>query len=479
MSGGSCKNITTIASLSRSRRCQLIADNKLSYVKGLSAKGLWKHNPFVFCTNTYPHQTSYRTFSNPCNLNDLWRHEDTNHLFLNLHIPFRTQRCGFCNDFSKIGKISEFVDPYLEQMESQANVVNQILRKSNPRPFHIDHIAISGGSPNLLSVDQLDRTLNIVEEVFQTPLKFSDLSIELYPSCTEEILETLLERFTMRLSIGVQSFLSKDLKRLYTNTPPEQIHENLGMISSMGFPQVNIDLIYGIADQSETDFLKSIDNAIRYEPDEYHLYPLYTLHKTDLEENYKRFGDNRLKLYQAGRNRLLEAGFFQDSMRRFVKKRTQRTNTSVDIQKYGENINGMIGLGCGSRSLTKNVHYSETHAITQTEIHQILQSYIDKSPADFAYAHYGIALTEEDKRRRFILKSLLMIKGLDTDSYRREFHEEPLKEIPEILGLLENDLAHKNGSFIVLTDKGISFSDIIGPWLHSHKVIELMEETGL
>ena len=456
----------------------MVRDYNLKSTKGLSVKELMRQNPFVAYTYAYPHKTSYRKFKKPSKLSELWQQEDTKHLFLYLHIPFCQQRCGYCNLFSKIGKPGNLVDKYIESMAIQAKSIAKMF-DSLKLPYHFDHIAIGGGSPSLLNTDQLHQTMDIVEDTLQASFKVSDLSIELHPHCTEEFLDILMERKTHRISVGVQSFLEKDLKRLYRFTPSERIHDTMELISSMSFPRLNIDLIYGIEDQSEKDFLRSIEHAIKYEPDEFYLYPLYIRPKTTLGELGKITSHEQLNLYFNGKERLLDAGYFQDSMRRFVKKRTMCVNTSIDPHEFSCNSDDMIGLGCGSRSHTKYIHYSEPYAISQSEVHQIIQNYIDKNPSDFTTISYGIELSEEDRRRRFILKSLLKVKGLDTDSYRREFREEPQIDFPELLELLENDLAHKNGSFIVLTEQGLALSDIIGPWLYSQDVIDLMEDFDL
>ncbi len=452
----------------------MVRDYKLRSIKNMTLSDLMKRNPFVTYTYAYPHKTSYREFSIPYSLGELWEQENTSHLFLYIHIPFCQQRCGYCNLFSKIGKQPELVDKYIDAMEKQAKTIS-LMFQSLKKPFHFDYIAIGGGSPSLLSTNQMIRVLDIAEEILHTPITTSDLSIEIHPNCSEDLLELLLERHAYRISVGVQSFLDKDLKRLFRYTPSEEIHESLDTISSMGFPNLNIDLIYGIEDQKTDDFLKSIDYAINYEPDEFYLYPLYVRPKTALGESQKNPNSEQLKLYFDGRHRLLDSGYHQDSMRRFVKKRNKCTNTSVEREEYSCNMDGMMGLGCGSRSYTKEVHYSEPYAVSQSEVHQIIQDYIKKTPAEFLHIPYGITLNEEDKQRRFILKSLFKVKGLDTDSFRREFNIEPQKGYPELVELLDIGLAHKNGSFIVLTERGLALSDILGPWLYSQKVIDLME----
>lgn len=444
-------------------------------IKKFKAHELNSQNPYIAYTEAYPPKTAYREFPSPLNISDLWQNEDMRHLTLSLHVPFDVHDCRYVNSFNILETNQKVINPFIDSMEIQGNIIQSILN-SFQRSLKIEYIEIDGGAPSLLNVNQIHRVLDIIETIFHTSLKTSDLSISLHPDCNEEILEILLERHTRRINLRVQSFLEKELKRLHQFISLDAIEEGLELIFSMGFPHVNFDLVYGIDDQTESDFLISIERAISYEPDEFHLYPLYPHPISSLEQpKNQRKDDIRMTLYQKGRQRLLNAGFIQDSMRRFVKKDTMRVNTSLSTDNYSFITDGMIGLGCGSRSYTKEIHYSEPYAVSQLDISRILHNYIF-NPSDFDYAKYGILLTEEDKRRRFILKSLLKIKGLDIDSYRRYFKGEPQKEFPELIILLDNDLAYKNGNFIKLTEEGLSLSDIIGPWLYSQNVIDLIED---
>ncbi len=63
----------------------------------------------------------------------------------------------------------------------------------------------------------------------------------------------------------------------------------------------------------------------------------------------------------------------------------------------------MVGLGCGARSYTDTLHYSNDYAVGAREVQQILQAYIKTPLESFDYVNYGFQLDAEDRRRRFIL----------------------------------------------------------------------------
>ncbi len=167
-------------------------DLRLARIKNLSVREIVKQNPYKFHSSEYPHKNCYQNLPVPFNLTDLWELEDTRLLVLNINIPLYDQRRNYSDIFNFTVKNSELVKPYIETMEQQAKIVMQHLRSDKYKPFHIDHITIGGGDPSILNQDQLNRTLDIPEEIFQIPINLSKLSIELHPTCSEEYLETLL-----------------------------------------------------------------------------------------------------------------------------------------------------------------------------------------------------------------------------------------------------------------------------------------------
>jgi oxygen-independent coproporphyrinogen-3 oxidase len=135
----------------------------------------------------------------------------------------------------------------------------------------------------------------------------------------------------------------------------------------------------------------------------------------------------------------------------------------------------MVGLGCGARSYTRTLHYSREYAVASREVREILADYLERPAERFAWADYGFRLDGAEQRRRFIIQSLLQIDGLDLAAYRGRFGSEAVDDLPCLAELDPLGLAQVTPTTLALTDAGLEWSDVLGPWLYSARVRELME----
>ena len=87
-----------------------------------SLESLLRMPPYQAYSYSYPHTTAYRALPGPRALRDVWAAEDRSALFLYLHIPFCSYRCGFCNLFTLARPSAEAVERYLGQLDLQLAV---------------------------------------------------------------------------------------------------------------------------------------------------------------------------------------------------------------------------------------------------------------------------------------------------------------------------------------------------------------------
>ena len=130
--------------------------------------------------------------------------------------------------------------------------------------------------------------------------------------------------------------------------------------------------------------MRSIRAALRFEPEEIFLYPLYVRPLTGLGTSDKEWDDIRLNCYRQGRDYLLSQGYTQTSMRMFQRNTERETRCIASLHQepiYCCQADGMVGLGCGARSYTDDLHYSNEYAVGGKGIREILQGYIQTPEA--------------------------------------------------------------------------------------------------
>ena len=434
---------------------------------------LLRGTPYVSYSYAYPHKTAYRRLPAPIPLRDVWAAEGCDALFLYLHIPFCEMRCGFCNLFTTANPKGDLAASYLATLRREAQRTAAALG-----PARFARMAIGGGTPTYLSTEQLHALFDIAEMCLGANPHAIPVSVETSPkTATLERLRALRERGADRISIGVQSFVEAETAVVGRAQRTADVERALDAIRACGFPTLNIDLIYGIPGQTTASWLESLRAALRHAPEELYLYPLYVRpltgigRRADLAAGDADWDAQRLDCYRAGRDLLLAEGYTQTSMRMFRAPHAPAQDGPV----YCCQEDGMVGLGCGARSYTRGLHYSGEYAVGSAGVRAILGDYIGRPDESFDAAHYGIALSPADQRRRYLIQSVLQADGLEFEAYRRRFAADALDDVPELHDLEYLGLATIAGSRLRLTAAGLERSDTIGPWLYSAGVRTQME----
>lgn len=426
-------------------------------------------SPYQGYLYAYPHKSSYRDFAAPRSLSDLWSGEDHDRLFLYVHVPFCGVRCGFCNLLTQVGTKGDTDAPaaYVDAVLRHAAATAEAIPGARYR-----QAAVGGGTPTFLPADQLDRLLSGIG--WQTGS--GPLSVEVSPDTVDaERLAVLADHRTTRLSMGIQTFDDTEAKSVGRPQRSAEVLRALEQVRT-GPWELNLDLIYGIAGQTPMSWLASLEQLLAWDSEEVYLYPLYVRPLTGLGLSGRSWDDQRLELYRIGRDRLIDAGYTQLSMRCF---RKQSHPSPVEGTEWCCQDDGMVGLGAGARSYTAGVHWSTEYAVAQQAVRAIVARYSSASQHDLGQARVGYELNEDEQRRRFIIKSILRADGLERAMYRKRFGTEPLEDVPELRTFVDEELLDDQGTHLRPTATGLERSDQIGPALVSPDVRILSEQWEL
>lgn len=416
----------------------------------------------------YPHKTAYRPLLPTRPLDEVWAQEDKSALFLYVHIPFCEMRCGFCNLFTSTHPQEGLVTRYLQALEQQGRVVAEALGED----AGVSRIAIGGGTPTYLEVDELTRLCDGIEQWFPGALGNVPTACEVSPAtATDDRLALLKSRGFTRISMGVQSFVEAETRELGRPQHAMDAHRALDRIRSHAFHTRNVDLIYGMRGQTRESWKFTLESALQHEPEEVYLYPLYVRPLTGMERLHRIPDDDRLERYREGRDFLLSHGYRQLSMRLFRKM----SHESAEGPVYCCQEDGMVGLGVGARSYTTALHYCTEYAVGRTGVREITQAFVERPPQEHAVADFGCELDESEQRRRYVIKSLLRADGLDLMAYESRFSSSAMEDFPELEELVVRELAGPCGMTLQLNEQGMELSDVIGPWMISDLVHERMD----
>ena len=413
---------------------------------------------YVSYMYSYPHKTAYRTLTPPVSLSPYLERLEGREASLYFHIPFCAHKCGYCNLFSQQCCDAERISLYLHTMRRQAEQLSVAAQGQKFTSF-----AVGGGTPLILDEGQLEE-LFCLAELFGVHPSRVFTSVETSPEYTQKsVLRQLRARGVERLSMGVQSFNETELKKLKRRPGLGTVVGALENIVEAGFPQFNLDLIYGIEGQTVESFMRSLNTALTYRPNELFIYPLYVRPGTRI--NVRSTDDIGYAIYKSARELLVGQGFVQTSMRRFVRRETTETEFSC-----GDEV--MLSCGAGGRSYLGNLHYATPYAVRQQAIADEIDHYIRTT--DFMTAANGFLLSTEEMQIRFIIKNLMYHRGVDLAEYEKRFGEKPDRNL--FREFTDRGWIEETGRIVRLTEEGMAYSDYIGQAFISPVVRKLMSE---
>lgn len=410
---------------------------------------------------SYPHKSAYEAVDR-LDLSAFRRAFVGRKMGLYVHIPFCRSKCGYCNLFSVTRMPTGGYGAYLDAVERHSR---QMRREVDFSETTFSSFVLGGGTPLILSERELERLFMLAERDYRFDCEEGFSVVECAPTAVERGKLELLESFSVkRVSLGVQSFEEAELRTLERRESIAEVYRALEEIRRHSFPILNVDLIYGTPGQTEAHFLRSLGEAMRFEPEEIFLYPLYKqpnarlYHKFELDESLQH------RLYEIGRDFLLERGYVQLSMRSFAKT----PHLSPDC-----GFENTLSLGCGGRSYFDELHFCEKYEWDRETCEAEVRNYLQKT--DFLKDLTCFYLDPDEMRRKIAVKNLLYVTGLSEEKYRRHFGTEVREDFPFLRELLAEGWVREEGGRLFLTEEGLGRSDAIGPMFISDRVRRRMQ----
>ncbi|MBE3559461.1 MAG: radical SAM family heme chaperone HemW [Ktedonobacteraceae bacterium] len=192
---------------------------------------------------------------------------------LYLHIPFCHTRCYYC-DFNTYAGILPMREPYVQALLREIALAGQAAQHADGTLRRARTIFFGGGTPSLLSVSQVTRLLQACRTSFSVDAD-AEITLEANPGTLSAAqLAGLHAAGINRLSIGAQSFDVRLLKILGRIHGPDDIAQAVHNARLAGFASINIDLMFGLPDQTMQHWRDTLDHALALQPDHFSLYSL-------------------------------------------------------------------------------------------------------------------------------------------------------------------------------------------------------------
>lgn len=362
---------------------------------------------------------------------------------LYLHIPFCTWVCKYC-DFVAYPVLQGMIPPYV------AALAREIADAASRYPIGpLDTVFIGGGTPSLLTPEQLARILDTVRERIGVATD-AEITIEANPSNVSAAnAEAWLQAGVNRLSIGVQSLdpsALRFLERLHTG---EDALASLGVARRAGFTNIGCDLLYGIPGVATPQWLKTLDGVLAEEPDHVSAYELTVEPKTRLAQEVRSGqvvmpdAEEQLEQYWAADRRLAQAGFVHYEISNWARPghESRHNLTYWEYRPY-------LGCGVGAHSL---VRHSDGSSERFWNVRAV-KAYIDAVTAEKSPIADREVLSAERAAGEAAMIGVRLLQGTRaTDGFPVE------RESLVAAGLLA-----RRGSAVRLTPRGLELANQVG-----------------
>ncbi len=265
-----------------------------------------------------------------------------------VHIPFCTIKCGYC-DFNAYAGMDALKDAYGRALVAEVRANREMFWGRT-----IGSVGFGGGTPG--EVPAAD--IAAVMEALSACAAFEDgaeVTLEVNPGTSDfEQFVALRRAGVTRLSIGVQSFDTDELRFLDRIHSPEAAAAAVGMARRAGFERVSLDLIYGLPGQSEERWLTTVEHALALDPGHVSMYALTVEEGTPLGRRVDRgevlmpTDDEVAAMYAAASERLEAAGYQQYELSNWARPGHESRHNQVywtdgEYLAIGAGAHGYVG----------------------------------------------------------------------------------------------------------------------------------------
>ena len=392
-------------------------------------------------------------------------------LQLYLHIPFCVKKCDYCDFLSfpveeKAGEgllTDDLEDSFLfssvnEEVKKQyVKALNNEIRsvKDRYKDYKVSTIFMGGGTPSLLSCEEIREIFSTLEECFQIE-KDAEITIEANPgTVTEDKIKAWKEVGINRVSIGLQSANDEELKLLGRVHTFQQFNETYTMLRENGFFNINVDLITGVPGQTMESYRETLNKVMELNPEHISAYGLIVEEETKFGEMYKELypdlpnEETERLMYQVTKTQLEQQGYQRYEISNYAKEGFQCKHNLG----YWDRVD-YLGLGLGAASLIRNIRFHQ-----ERDLDQYMKIF---SSNNVGPLEEQVTLGEREQMEEFMFLGLRKTKGIS----KTQFNEEFSRNINEVYGNVLLKLERESsveiiGDQICLTEKGVDISNVV------------------
>lgn len=355
-----------------------------------------------------------------------------------VHIPFCSHICYYC-DFAKVLMTGQPVEAYIDELLKEYDSYGI---------SSLQTLYIGGGTPSVLPAEQLEKLLTHLTKNLDLE-ELEEFTVEANPSdLTDEVLTVLAQSPVNRISLGVQSFDDKLLKKIGRTHTEAQVYSSIERLRAAGFENITIDLIYGLPNQTMEMVERDVQKFLELDLPHVALYSLILEDHTVFMNRQRR---GRLRLPSDDRN--------ADMYEYIIETLTAKGYSHYEVSNFGkigyESKHNMTywdnaeyyGVGAGASGYLEGIRY-KNHG----PVHHYLREENKRVNEE--------VLTRKQKIEEEMFLGLRKKNGVSIERFHKKFGQ----TLEEVYGTIIEELTFQKMLFeadgrIQMTEKGFELGN--------------------
>jgi oxygen-independent coproporphyrinogen III oxidase len=337
-----------------------------------------------------------------------------------VHIPFCERKCTYCN-FNTTDFFEDLARRYVDAVSRELAYWGEHLPSGRGLGVEVDTIYFGGGTPSIIEAQQLAALIRSCRDAFDFAPN-SEITIEINPATfSHKKVDEWLDAGMNRASVGVQSFIDRELASLSRTHTADDARRTLGLLREAGFQNISLDLIAGFPEQSLEDWEFNLDEALAIRPEHLSLYMLDLKEGTQLYGEIKRGlrrppdDDLAAEMYRSTCSAAEQHGYEHYEISNFA--RASENDALISPFRSKHNLKywtgaAFYGVGCGAHSYDGRARWFN---VLKTE------KYIDRIMSSGIAVAERRELNEADRAAEALMMGLRLKEGISLTEFLSEY----------------------------------------------------------
>jgi oxygen-independent coproporphyrinogen-3 oxidase len=382
---------------------------------------------------------------------------------LYLHVPFCEKLCLYCGCHTKAVRQPEPIEAYAERL---AQEIDLVAARTGWR--RVVHLHWGGGTPSILGPERLRKIVAQLDVCFDLT-ELCEHAIELDPRHVTKALASALAYIGVsRVSLGVQDFAPHVQQTIGRIQPFATVERAVAVLRDVGIDQINIDLMYGLPNQSVQDVRRTVILAHGLKPQRFAVFgyahvPWFKPHQRLIDETSLPEPTARIAQAEIAHETLTALGYEPIGLDHYAGPRDSLTTVARagrlhrNFQGYTtDDADALVGVGTSAigrlpQGLVQNVSDTGNYSRAIVSGH-------------FATAR-GIAFSDDDRMRGRIIEELMCNLACDLDQVAGEFSDQGRnsfeREIEALTPFVAKGLVRIDGGHVAVNEEGRPYLRLI------------------